>query len=247
MQLFTGKTVLITGGGGGIGWGIALEFAKEGARVIVTDIDDAKGREVLQWLEKEGKGHKYHHLDVRDVKTFPQILNKVGPIDILVNNAGINTKQGFLTMTPEAWDDVLSTNLRGHFFLSQAVVKQMIKEGKRGVIVWISSVHQEVFQGRPHYVASKAAIARLVKELAVEVATYGIRVVGIAPGGIYTERVEDPQKAPLEKTVPLGGRNGIPQDIGRMAVVLASDYFSRHVTGVVVTVSGGQYLRVGKW
>lgn len=246
MQLFVNKTVLITGGGGGIGWGIALAFAKEGARVIVTDIDDAKGGEVLQWLEKEGKGHKYHHFDVRDIKAIDSLLTQVGPIDILVNNAGINTEHGFLTMTPDAWDDVFATNVRGHFFLSQAVAKQMIKEGKKGVILWISSVHQDIFQGRPHYVASKAAIARLVKEMAVELAPHGIRVVGIAPGGICTKRVLEPTEAPEEATVILSGRNGIPSDIGRMAVALASDRFSRHVTGEVITVSGGQYLRVGR-
>jgi len=247
--LFAGKTVLITGAGGGLGWGISLSFAREGARVIVTDIDDAKGQEVVRLISKESDAQpQYFHLNVREVAAFPELLAKVGPIDVLVNNAGINTEHGFLTMTPEAWDEVMSTNLRGHFFLSQAVAKQMIEGQKRGVICWISSVHQEVYQGRPHYVASKAAIARLVKEIAVELAAYGIRVVGIAPGGIYVgERTEDPLKAPQEKTIPLGGRNGIPSDIGQMAVALCSDRFARQVTGEVITVSGGQYLRIGLW
>ena len=128
-------------------------------------------------------------------------------------------------------------------FLSQTVAQKMVEGGIEGVILFITSVHQEVVQQHPHYSSSKAALAMLVKEMAAELAPHKIRVVGIAPGGIYVNgRVSDPEQADDEPTVLLGGKNGIPRDIGRAAVFLTSDYWSRHITGEILTVSGGQYL-----
>ena len=161
----------------------------------------------------------------------------------MVNNAGVNTPHRFLNMTPEAFDEVFKVNLRGHFFLSQEVVKRMIARRKFGVIIFITSVHQEVVQGRPHYSGSKAALAMLVKEMAGELAPYGIRVNGIAPGGIYIEKkIDNPSLANDESSVILGGKNGIPRDVGRAAVILTSEYWLIHITGEILTVSGGQYL-----
>lgn len=242
-----GKTVLVTGAGGGIGWGICLECAREGAKVIVTDINVTKGQEVLSETLAVSPGHEFFSLDVRDPKASQSLVDSIylggGRIDVLINNAGINTDNNFLTMTPEAWDDVYNTNLRGHVFLSQFVAKKMIDKGIKGSILFTSSVHQEVLQKRPHYSSSKAAIVMLIKEMAAELARYGIRVNGVAPGGIYIDRkVEDPSLANDASSVLLGGKNGIPRDIARLMVVLASDYWSRHVTGKVVGVDGGQYL-----
>jgi NAD(P)-dependent dehydrogenase (short-subunit alcohol dehydrogenase family) len=241
------KVALITGGGGGIGWGIGLEFAREGAQVILADINRQKGEEVLGELRKVSDGHLFVEMDVRKVGMFEGLLEQVeknlGKIDILINNAGVNTSHAFLDMTPEAWDNVHDTNLRASMFLSQAVVRRMVDGGRTGNVLFITSVHQEVIQGRPHYSSSKAGLKMLVKEMAVELAGYGIRVNGIAPGGIYIDkRIEDQMEANKESSVLLGGRNGIPRDIGRAAVFLSSDYWSRHVTGEVLTVSGGQYL-----
>lgn len=247
-KLFENKNVLITGGGGGLGWGIASEFAQEGAKVALADINSQKGEEVLKdYLLKISPGHRFYQQDIRNLPELEELINKVrndlGRIDVLINNAGVNTGHHFLDMTPEAFDQVLETNLRAHFFLSQKVAKQMIENNNGGVILFITSVHQEVVGSCPHYSASKAALAMLIKEMAVELAPYRIRVAGIAPGGIYIEkRVDKPEEANDEPTVLLGGKNGIPQDIGRAAVSLASDYWSRQVTGVVLTVAGGQYL-----
>lgn len=247
-KLFENKNVLITGGGGGLGWGMACEFAKEGAKVALVDIDSQKGEEVLKdYLLKISSGHRFYQQDIRNLSELGELVNRIksdlGEIDILINNAGVNTGHHFLDMTPEAFDQVLDTNLRAHFFLSQKVAKQMIENKSGGVILFITSVHQEVVGSCPHYSASKAALAMLVREMAVELAPYKIRVVGIAPGGIYIDkRVDNPEEANDEPTVLLGGKNGIPQDIGRAAVSLASNYWSRHITGVVLTVAGGQYL-----
>jgi len=248
LKFLEGKVALITGGGGGIGWGIALEFAREGAQVMIVDIDQKKGEEVLGEVNKISRGHSFWPLDIRKIENFPDFLHEIyrkyGKIDVLVNNAGINTENTFLTMTPENWDLVYETNVRGHFFFSQAIAERMIEAGIGGSILFITSIHQEVVQGRPHYSSSKAGLAMLVKEMAAELAPYNIRVNGIAPGGIYIERrTEDPNSASQEQTVLLGGRNGIPRDIGRAAVFLASDYWSRHITGQILTVSGGQYLK----
>lgn len=245
MKYLDNKNVLVTGGGGGIGWGLCLECARQGAKVIVTDVNDEKGKEVLDAVLKISKGHLYYHLDLLDIKSFDSTLNEifqdVGTVDVLFNNAGINTSRNVLNMTEQDWRKVMDTNLTGHVFLTQRIAQKMIDSGVKGSIIFTSSVHQDI-PSTPHYTASKAAIKALVKAMAIEFAPHGIRVNGIAPGGIYiTERVEDPDQANNEPSVLLGGKNGIPRDIGRIGVVLASDYWSRHITGEVVTVSGAQY------
>jgi glucose 1-dehydrogenase len=245
--LFGDKVILITGGGGGIGWAICREFAREGAQIAIIDINETKGQEVLLDVRRLSPGHRFYHQDIRDINAFSDLLGQIdhdlGRIDVLINNAGVNTDNGFLNMTPEAFDHVLAVNLRGHFFLSQKVAQAMIAAKTKGVILFTTSVHQNVVQGHPHYSASKSALVMLIKEMAVELAPDGIRVVGIAPGGIYIDRrIEDPGLANDEPTVLLGGKNGIPRDIGRAAVMLASDYWSRQITGEVLVVSGGQYL-----
>jgi NAD(P)-dependent dehydrogenase (short-subunit alcohol dehydrogenase family) len=242
-----GKTILVTGAGGGIGWGICLECAREGARVIVTDINEASGKEVLAELMKISIGHEFLGLDVRNIEDGKALIEKIytdgKQIDVLINNAGVNTRNRFLDMTEEAWDKVYETNIRGHVFLAQSVAKKMIENKTKGVILFTSSIHQEVIQGRPHYSSSKAALEMLIKEMAAELAEFGIRVNGVAPGGIYIDKkVEDPQLANDEPRVLLGGMNGIPRDVGRVMVMLASDYWSRQITGRIISVDGGQYL-----
>lgn len=243
-----GKIALVTGGGGGIGWGICTELAREGARVAIIDINEQKGQEVLGLANEINPGNHFYNADITKIENFENLLDQIeedmGPVDILINNAGINTGNGFLNMTPEAFDKVYGVNIRGHFFLSQKVTKRMIEKGRKGSILFITSVHQEVISSHPHYSSTKAALAMLVKEMAVELAPYGIRVNGIAPGGIYIDKkIEDPQLANDEKSVLLGGKNGIPRDIGRAVVMLVSDYWSRHITGEVLFVTGGQYLK----
>lgn len=241
------KVALVTGGGGGIGWGISTELAREGARVAIVDINKGRGEEVLALTEQISPGHHFYQIDIREIGSFDRLLDEIakdlGAVDILVNNAGINTGHNFLGMTPEAFDEVYGVNVRGHLFLSQAVAKKMIEAKRKGTIVFITSVHQEVVQGCPAYSSSKAALAMLIKEMAVELARYEIRVNGIAPGGIdISGRISDPQLAGKEETVLLGGRNGIPLHIGRTVVMLASEYWTEHITGQIWTVSGGQYL-----
>lgn len=247
--MLVGKTILITGAGGGIGWGICLECARAGAKVIVTDIDETAGKKVLDDLAKISLGHEFWKLDVRKIEEGKSLIEKIysrgEKIDVLINNAGVNAGSSFLNMTVDEWDKVYETNIRGHVFLSQLAAKKMVEKKIKGVILFTTSIHQEVVGGCPHYSSSKAALAMLIKEMAAELAEFGIRVNGVAPGGIYVEKhTEDITEASDEPTVLLGGKNGIPRDVGRMMVALASEYWSRHVTGEVVGVNGGQYLKV---
>lgn len=250
MKYLENKNILITGGAGGLGWGMAVECAKAGAKVILTDINDKKGQEVLDEILKISQGHSYVHMDVKEINQFinivDQIENEIGPVDVLINNAGVNNLRWVTDMTEEDWDNVFDTNLKGHMFLTKNVVNRMIDKNIKGSVIFISSIHQYI-PSTPHYSASKAATNTLVKEMAAELAKHSIRVNGIAPGGIYvSKRVTEPVDADNEPTVLLGGKNGIPSDIGRMAVVLASEYWSRHITGQMITVAGGQYMRIFK-
>lgn len=240
-----GKVALVTGAAGGIGrWGICPVLAELGVRLAITDIDDQRGEELVVRLG-EGR-HRRYHLDVRDIGSFPDVLDQVwedfGRVDILINNAGINLGQNFLDLTSEGWGEVHGTSLRGPIFLSQLVAKRMIEAKLSGVVLFVTSVHQEVCQKNLPYSTSKAALAMAIKEMAVELGPHNIRVVGVAPGGIsISEEVTDRSKASRSGTVPLGGRNGIPRDIGNAVAFLVSDLAS-HITGTVLTVSGGQYL-----
>ncbi len=247
-RVFLGDQVAIITGGGGIGWGIAMEFAREGAQVVIIDKDKQKGEEVLAEVRKISQGHQFEHWDIRQIDKIEEKLANIKShypqgVDILVNNAGVNSTEAFLSLTPEAWDEVQDTNLRAHAFLSQAVAREWIDHKRSGVILFTTSVHQDVIEHRPSYSTSKAALKMLIKEMAAELAPHNIRVVGVAPGGIHIRnRTEDPLQAKVVPQVPLGGRDGIPRDIGRAAVFLCSDYWARFITGETLTVSGGQYL-----
>jgi len=242
-----GKVVLVTGAAGGIGrWGICQVLAKLGVRLAVTDIVDQEGTELVAKLNQEGGEHRYYHLDTREVASFPPLIDQIckdfGQINILINNAGINLGQNFLDLTPKGWDEVHGTNLRGHIFLSQLMAKKMIEAKLHGVILFVTSVHQEVCQKHLPYSTSKAALAMAIKEMAIELGPYDIRVVGVAPGGIYiAEELADRSKSNRSGTVPLGEKNGIPSDIGNAVAFLIST-LAAHITGTVLTVSGGQYL-----
>ncbi len=243
-ESLAGKVALVTGAAGGIGrWGICPVLAELGVRLAVTDMDNQRGEELVAKL---GKDHRYYHLDVRGVDSFPTVLDQIGEdfgqVDILINNAGVNLGQNFLDLTPEGWDKVYNTNIRGPVFLSQLVAKRMIEAELPGVILFITSVHQEVCQKHLPYSTSKAALVMAVKEMAIKLGPHEIRVVGVAPGGIsISEEVTDRSQASRSGTVPLGGRNGIPRDIGNAVAFLVSG-LADHITGTVLTVSGGQYL-----
>jgi glucose 1-dehydrogenase len=233
------QTAIITGAAKGIGRGIAIEMAQEGAEIVLADMDEEGMDETERMIAVPGRTHLKVSVDVQDLAQVQRLVDTVlqhfGKIDILVNNAGINSPapRQFLEVSADAYDRVLQTNTRGSFFLAQRVAREMIARKTRGSLLFTSSTHARIVSMQPVYSASKAAIEMLVRELALDLAVYGIRVNAVAPGWIdvrgRTER-ENP-------FIPLG-YTGDPRDIAQAMVFLASPSAS-YITGQTLTVDGG--------
>ena len=243
----SGKVAIVTGAARGIGRAIAVRFAQEGARVAVVDLREAEGRETAHLIEAEGGQALFIKTDVSDssqVQTMVEtVLAHWGTIDILVNDAGICPFAGFLEMPEALWEQVLDTNLKGYFLVSQAVSRIMVERGIRGRIVAISSISAE-FGGsqQAHYCASKAGINLLVKSMAISLGPHGITVNAVLPGTIETDINRDALADPAtreywSKRAPLG-RLGQPDDIAGPALFFATDD-AGWCTGAMLVVDGG--------
>lgn len=248
----TDKVAIVTGGGSGIGRGIAIEFAKAGAHVVIAsrraDVIEGAAAEV----EALGRRALAVQTDVIQPEHVENLVNRTldafGTIDILVNNAGGAAAWPVEKMSPRGWDIILAINLKGTFLCSQAVGKVMVEQ-KQGKMVNISSVAG--LRGSPgsaHYGAAKAGVISLTKSLAALWAPHNVHVNCIAPGLIQTEAVgpaldlEDPEKmAAQARAIPLG-RVGQPEDIAYAAVFLASPA-SDFMTGQTLVVDGGSEVR----
>lgn len=251
----TGKTALITGGSRGIGEAAALLLAKAGANVAISsrkqeDLDDvakkieALGVKALPVAAHAGKIDQMFTL-------VDKVADKFGKIDILVNNAGTSFNSPALDITETAWDSVMNLNLKGLFFLSQAVARIM-KDNGGGNIVNISSIAGIRAQDlTPHYSISKAAVIMATSVLAKEWSEYNIRVNCIAPGSVDTKLynaifdiLPEDQKVAAKKivadSVPMK-RAGLPEEIADAILFLASDA-SSYITGQTLTIDGGRLL-----
>ncbi|MBU0470190.1 MAG: 3-oxoacyl-ACP reductase FabG [Nanoarchaeota archaeon] len=241
------KIIIITGSRRGIGFGIAQEMAKEGAKIVISDINQKECEKACKVLEKK---YNVKTLAVKcDVSNkdevdnlIQQTIKKFKKIDILVNNAGIVKFGSVLDKTEKEWDLTLNINLRSVFFCTKAVVPHMIKQ-KSGKIISLASIAGFVgFDNISDYCASKGGIIAITKELALELAKYNINVNAIAPGIIETKMTQamlkdKKQRENLLAQTPLG-RVGKPADIGKAAVFLASDD-SDFITGHTLVVDGG--------
>lgn len=225
-----GKTALITGAASGLGQAIAVALAQSGAEVSISD----KTVESLQHTEALLQSLKRPILKVAmDVRQLEQISEGVawvnrelGRIDILVNSAGINRPAPGLEVTPELWEEHFNTNVRGAFFIAQAVALGMIA-AKHGRIIFISSQSGVIgIPGQPVYCATKGAVIQLVKTLGLEWAKHGITVNSIAPTFVETNMTRERLKKPEFRSFVLGkipaGRLATPEEIGAAAVYLAS-------------------------
>lgn len=241
-----GKVAIITGAGQGIGRVIAMRLAAEGACVVIGDINPFTAQQTAKEIEAKGNIAISTKLDVTDRSDAEEMtryaIEKFGKIDILVNNAGIYPNAPIVEMSEEEWDLVIDINLKGTFLCSQAVARQMIKQGE-GVIINIASVDGKTRTLRnAHYAAAKAGVMSFTRTLAGEMADYHIRVNAVSPGWIAT----DPSKAnsarwqEAVKEIPVG-RLGTPDDVAEAVLFLVSDAAS-YITGEILDVNGGMVM-----
>jgi NAD(P)-dependent dehydrogenase (short-subunit alcohol dehydrogenase family) len=237
------KVTIITGGAQGIGEACARRFAHESARVVIADVDDARGTALAKELQA-----MYVHCDVGDkvdVDAMVQrVLAKHGRIDVLVNNAGIFKAAPFLEVTEEDFDDVIRINLKGAFLVAQAVAREMVQTGG-GSVVNMSSVNAVMaIPSIASYNMSKGGINQLTRAMALALADQGVRVNAVAPGTIATELAakavltSEEAKARILSRTPLR-RLGTPDEIADVVAYLASDA-SSYLTGEIITADGGR-------
>ncbi|MFD2612423.1 SDR family NAD(P)-dependent oxidoreductase [Paenibacillus gansuensis] len=245
------KVVLITGSGSGIGKSSALLFAREGASVVVNDLDETKGRETAEEIVQAGGSALFLQGDVTDPESIrgvvDQALAAFGKIDVLFNNAGISGVGAVHEVEPEAWDRVINVNIRGVYLPSKMVLPHMMNQ-KFGVIINMSSCIAEIgLARRASYSATKGAVLSLTKSMQVDYAPYGIRVNALLPGTILTPFVEQYLKTSYDnpeealhgiKKRQLSEELGKPEDVALAALFLASDE-SKFMMGSPLYIDGG--------
>ncbi|MBS3781508.1 MAG: glucose 1-dehydrogenase [Candidatus Thermoplasmatota archaeon] len=245
-----GKVAIVTGAASGIGRAIAKVYGKEGAKVVVADVQEEPregGKPTPKVIEEKGGEAIFVKTDVSLEEEVDELVEKAiekfGVIDILVNNAGIFHQEKIHESDSENWKDLIDVNLNGTYLCTKKVINHMLEKGIEGNIINISSIAGSVgYAGSPAYCASKGAITNLTRELAVDYAGEGININSISPGVIKTEMTEqfrsDPDmKAFMEQNTPYK-RLGEPEDIAYAAVFLASDE-SNFINGEDLLVDGG--------
>ncbi len=248
MKLLEGKVALITGASRGIGKGIALKFASEGADIAFTDLfDDENMANTVKEIEALGVRAKGYASNAADFAQTEEVVAKVkedfGHIDVLVNNAGI-TKDGLMLKMSEAqWDAVIDVNLKSALNYIHAIVPIMMRQRQGSIINMASVVGVHGNAGQANYAASKAGLIALAKSIAQEVGSRGIRANAIAPGFIetaMTAALSDEVRKEWAQKIPLR-RAGQVEDIANVATFLASD-MSSYVSGQVIEVDGGMNM-----
>lgn len=247
--MFAGKSVLVTGGGSGIGSSACLMFAKEGARVAVTDVDERGGKETLSLLEKGGGRGVFIPCDVTHAGCVESMVRRTvdtfGSLDYAFNNAGIvGTQTSTVDCTEENWSRVLAVNLTGIWLCMKHEIPQMLSQGK-GVIVNTASVGGILGSGVScAYGASKHGVVGLTKTAALEYAARGIRINAICPSGVQTPMMGTnltPEEVKMRIRDPIG-RLCQPEEVASVAIWLCSDAAS-FVTGHSLVVDGGFSIR----
>ena len=244
------KVAVIAGGTKGIGLGIALEFVREGAKVVVGGTNPKNGEEAVREIKTAGGDGLFVKCDVADLADLDNIIartvDRFGRVDIYVANAGINdaNKTHFLEISPEQYDRIMAVNLRGMFFGGQKAAQQMLAQGDGGVIINMSSVNAHLaLDSQVVYTVSKGGIQQLTKIQAVALAPHNIKVNAMAPGPIETDLLrrvgsdKELMDTILSRTPQ--GRIGTPKECGRLAVFLASND-SDFIFGQSIYIDGGR-------
>jgi 3-oxoacyl-[acyl-carrier protein] reductase len=245
----TKPTVIISGAGIGIGRATAFAFAQAGYAVFVTDVLEAEGRQTVEEIAAAGGTAVFERLDVRDTEACDAIIARIdrefGGVDVVVANAGVALRVPLDEMTDAKWDHTLDIDLKGVFRLARAAAPRM-RERRTGNIIALSSISGIAYgwEEHAHYSTAKAGIIGLVRALATELGSYGIRVNGVAPGVIRTAQCLSEEHSLGEKgikaiasSIPLG-RVGEPDDIADVILFLAS-HGARYITGQTIIVDGG--------
>jgi 3-oxoacyl-[acyl-carrier protein] reductase len=241
------KVALITGGARGIGRSIAMVFAREGADIVVADVNLESASKTAAEIEGLGRKALALELDVTDFAKVEdgvnKILDKLGKVDILVNNAGITKDNLLLRMSQAEWDAVINVNLKGTFNCIKAVSRPMVKQ-RSGRIISIASIIGLMGNwGQANYAASKAGIIALTKTVAKELASRNINANSVAPGFIQTDmtaKLPEEVKRKMMEAIPMA-KLGTPEDVANVCLFLASDE-SSYVTGQTITVDGGMVM-----
>ena len=248
MKLLENKVAIITGAARGIGEGIALKFAEQGANIAFTFISDSSAEKAaaleakLKGMGVKAKAYKSNAGDFAQCEAFVNdVLKEFGTVDILVNNAGISKDNLLMRMTPEQWNDVIQVNLNGVFYMTKQVIRPMMK-ARNGSIINMSSIIGEMGNaGQGSYAASKAGVIGFTKSVAKELGSRNIRCNAIAPGFVETDMtsyLKEGEAADKYKAgIPLG-RFASGEEIADTALFLASDW-GNYITGQTISVCGG--------
>jgi len=246
VTLLAGDTALVTGAASGIGRGIAIALAREGARVVLSDVDAQRGAAVAAPLQAEGLDVRFIAADLAaeggPAGLLHDALEALGELSIVVHSASPRRLEAdtILAVSDATWEQMLAVNVRAGFILARGAGRQMMARKIKGRMLFITSLHAHSPRNLPHYSAAKAAQTMLVKELARGLGPHGIRVNAIAPGAIPGGGF-DARSAGLERLTACTSlrRLGTPEDIAGMAVALLAERFSAYVTGTTVVVDGG--------
>ena len=251
MADFTGKVALVTGAASGIGRACAKFYAREGAKVVVSDLIETGGLETVQMIKEAGSEAYFIKTDVSNpedcAKLIDQTVTKYGRLDYACNNAGIGGEQNLTAdYSVETWQKVISINLSAVFYCMKVEIPAMLKNGG-GAIVNMSSILGQVgFATSSAYVAAKHGVVGLTKNAALEYATSGIRVNAVGPAFIRTPMIskldEDPQASKMLVSLHPMGRLGTPEEVAELVIWLSSDKAS-YITGSYYPVDGGYLAR----
>lgn len=246
-QLFKDKVALVTGGASGIGRATALAFSREGAKVVVADVNAGGGEETVRLISGNGGDALFNKCDVSNASDVEAMVNKAveayGRIDCAFNNAGVGVLKSVVECTEEDWDRTLSVNLKGVWLCMKYELLQMFKQRSGAIVNTSSAAGLLATQGHAPYTASKHGVVGITKVAALDGAPYGVRVNAVCPGGVLTPMLEplleaEPHMKEVMKMMHPLRRIGKPEEIAAAVLWLCSDAAS-FVTGVAFPVDGG--------